>query len=215
MFLPNFTMKASLRGITRGSILPVRRGLHCTNSWHESAKTAKDLIKFVNTSSLTHAESSSNQWRLDSKVPDWKRQKLALNTKLQGQKWNPKKKLSREQMESIRLLKTQFPHMTATQLGEQFRVSPEVIRRILKSTWQPNEQEMINLQVRWKRRSQRINEKSKSSDEVPHMLPKKLVLSTGRSNTDITIKDIKKFHSQRHKNTRDKQKLALLSNLID
>ncbi|SCV05307.1 LANO_0H04588g1_1 [Lachancea nothofagi CBS 11611] len=197
----------------------VRRSFHTGTQAMKSAKTAKDLIKLVNSSSLTQAENSDKSLRLNSKAPAWKLQKLALNTKFEGQQWSPKKKLSREQMESIRLLKNQFPQMTASQLGEQFQVSPEVIRRILKSKWQPDESEAVKIQERWKRRSERITQMFESSS-ITAPPPRRLVLGSGRSNTEILVKGVRKnFRAQTDKkptqDSRAKHKLNLLSKLID
>ncbi|KAJ4474190.1 hypothetical protein C8R41DRAFT_740844, partial [Lentinula lateritia] len=55
--------------------------------------------------------------------------------------WNPPRKLSREAMEGLRQLyhldKTKF---TTPVLAEKFKISPEAVRRILKSRWeQPKE----------------------------------------------------------------------------
>ncbi|CDO94084.1 unnamed protein product [Kluyveromyces dobzhanskii CBS 2104] len=114
---------------------------------------AKELINTVNRSKN---DKGNNNWRDNMQMPDWKRQKFALKEKLKGERWNPKKKLSREQMETVRLLKRQFPSMTSGDIAEQMKVSPEVVRRILKSKWEPSEEELEDLQQRWKKRSSRI-----------------------------------------------------------
>ncbi|CUS22430.1 LAQU0S05e05182g1_1 [Lachancea quebecensis] len=190
---------------------------HSHSPLSEQAKRAKDLIKLVNSSSMSNTESQSLDWRSNLKVPEWKRQKLALKDKFKGQQWNPKKKLSREQMENVRLLKRHFPETSATELSERFHVSPEVIRRILKSKWQPNEEEQSQLQTRWKRRSERINEilGSSSHQELP---TKRLVLGSGRSDADLQVKSVKKTAAKADRNppssSKGKQKLNLLSKLI-
>lgn len=89
-------------------------------------------------------------------IPEWQKQKLAVNKKINNQRWNPSKKLSRTTMEAIRLLKRQFPNMNASELGERFKVSPEVIRRILKSKWQPDTKEQIKVEQRWLKRKEKI-----------------------------------------------------------
>ncbi|CAH01009.1 mitochondrial ribosome assembly protein RRG9 [Kluyveromyces lactis] len=114
---------------------------------------AKRLINTVNRSKDNDGHST---WRDNTALPDWKRQKFALKEKLNGERWNPKKKLSREQMETVRLLKRQFPHMTSGDIAIQMKVSPEVVRRILKSKWEPTEEELEDIQRRWKKRSDRI-----------------------------------------------------------
>ncbi|EPY51873.1 fungal protein [Schizosaccharomyces cryophilus OY26] len=75
-------------------------------------------------------------------VPDWKKQKLALKRKIQGN-WNPKKKLPLESMNEIRKLKQDDPSLTCSVLGNLYGVSPESIRRILKAPKRvPSEKEL-------------------------------------------------------------------------
>ncbi|CAR21692.1 mitochondrial ribosome assembly protein RRG9 [Lachancea thermotolerans CBS 6340] len=209
---------AGYKTASRGHLLPYTRHqkFHSSSLISEQAKRAKDLIKLVNSSSLSNSESQSLDWRSDLKVPEWKRQKLALKDKFKGQQWNPKKKLSREQMENVRLLKRHFPETSATELSERFQVSPEVIRRILKSKWQPNEEEQLQLQTRWKRRSERVNE-ILGSPEHQKLPPKKLVLGSGRTDTDLQVKSVRRTAVKAGRNSsspKGKQKLNLLSKLI-
>ncbi|KAI0090129.1 hypothetical protein BDY19DRAFT_857464, partial [Irpex rosettiformis] len=56
--------------------------------------------------------------------------------------WSPPKKLSRPAMDGIRLMHAQHPEVFTTPvLAQQFKVSPEAIRRILKSKWEPTKVE--------------------------------------------------------------------------
>jgi len=53
--------------------------------------------------------------------------------------WNPPKKLSREAMEGLRTLHDHDPEtFTTTVLANRFKISPEAVRRILKSRWRPD-----------------------------------------------------------------------------
>lgn len=108
--------------------------------------------------------------------------------------------------------------MSASQLGEQFKVSPEVIRRILKSKWEPDEKEQLDLQVRWKKRNDRINQMSSLSG-VTSLPQKNLVIGSGRSNPDLLVKGIRKRfqrapESKTEATSKGKRKLNLLSKLI-
>ena len=51
---------------------------------------------------------------------------------------------------------SQKPQFTATQLGAFFGISPEAVRRILKSNWRPSSEEQIDRAERWQRRRERI-----------------------------------------------------------
>ena len=89
--------------------------------------------------------------------PLWAIQKEALKEKLGGQAWNPRKKLSPDTMEGIRHLhQTQPDKFTTPVLAEHFKVSPEAIRRILKSKWQPTDAEYEARMLRWDKRGERI-----------------------------------------------------------
>ena len=69
----------------------------------------------------------------------------------------PPKKLSPDALEGIRALHTQFPdEYTTEKLARQFEVSPEAIRRILKSKWTPSPEEEIDRQERWFNRGKSV-----------------------------------------------------------
>jgi Neugrin len=88
---------------------------------------------------------------------DWQIQKDALKQKFGGQGWSPRKKISPDTMEGIRALHEQFPEKYTTPvLAEQFQVSPEAIRRMLKSKWRPSPEKMEERRARWAKRHDRI-----------------------------------------------------------
>lgn len=90
------------------------------------------------------------------KLEHWQVQKGALEKKFPDG-WNPAKKLSPDAMDGIRHLHSSAPErFTTTFLADEFKVSPEAIRRILKSKWRPSEAEMDSRQQRWERRHDRI-----------------------------------------------------------
>jgi hypothetical protein len=88
----------------------------------------------------------------------WQVQKEALEKKFGDEGWNPRKKLSPDAMDGIRALHEQDPERWSTPvLAEHFKVSPEAIRRILKSKWKPkDEEEAQKRKERWARRHDRI-----------------------------------------------------------
>ena len=103
------------------------------------------------------------------------------------------------------------------------KVSPEVIRRILKSNWEPSEEELEDLQQRWKKRGEKINEmyiRGEIGASSAIFLPKKkIVLSTNSTGSDFVISakhstnDTRNDHTaKRKKNStpKGKNKLHLL-----
>lgn len=90
------------------------------------------------------------------KKEGWQIQKEALQRKF-PEGWNPNKKLSPDAIDGIRQLHAVAPdQFTTPVLAEQFKVSPEAIRRILKSKWRPTEEEAEDRRQRWVKRSKRI-----------------------------------------------------------
>ncbi|KAJ5223836.1 Required for respiratory growth protein 9 mitochondrial [Penicillium chermesinum] len=86
----------------------------------------------------------------------WKIQKEALKEKFPTG-WNPPKRLSPDALDGIRHLHQTDPaRFTTAVLAEEFKTSPEAIRRILKSKWTPSGAEVENRRKRWERRHDRI-----------------------------------------------------------
>ena len=92
----------------------------------------------------------------DQREP-WQTQKKALADKFGPTGWLPRKRLSPDTLEGIRALHTQYPdRFTTPILADQFKVSPEAIRRILKSKWRPNDVEEERRRRRWEKRGENI-----------------------------------------------------------
>ena len=91
-----------------------------------------------------------------AKREEWAIQKGALKEKF-SEGWQPRKKLSPDTIDGIRALHQQYPDKyTTAVLAEQFKISPEAIRRILKSKWRATDDEMEERRERWARRYDRI-----------------------------------------------------------
>ena len=94
---------------------------------------------------------------LSNERPSWQIHKEKMKEKLNGEAWNPRKKLSPDTMEGIRHLhQTQPEKFTTSLLAQHFKVSPEAIRRILKSKWRPSDAEAEDRLRRWDKRGEKI-----------------------------------------------------------
>jgi hypothetical protein len=92
-----------------------------------------------------------------AKPETWQIQKRALDEKFGKDKWSPRKRLSPDTLEGIRTMYASDPERFNTPvLAEYFKVSPEAIRRILKSKWQPKPEETEDRRRRWEARGERI-----------------------------------------------------------
>ncbi|KAL4910101.1 hypothetical protein BDW74DRAFT_173570 [Aspergillus multicolor] len=87
---------------------------------------------------------------------EWEIHKEALKKKFPNG-WAPLKKLSPDAMEGIRHLHHVAPdQFTTAILADEFKVSPEAIRRILKSKWRPSGEQLEERRKRWEQRHDRI-----------------------------------------------------------
>lgn len=130
---------------------------------------SNDLLPSSKSSSPLSSSSSSSQTNskplppLPSKPLPWQRQKHAIARKHSTATWSPRKRLSPDALSGIRALHEHDREKYSTpMLAEQFKVSPEVIRRILKSKWEPNEEEMADRRRRWERRGERVWENKRA-----------------------------------------------------
>lgn len=74
--------------------------------------------------------------------------------------WNPPRKLSREAMDGLRALHAHDPETFNTPaLAEKFRISPEAVRRILKSKWLPKPEQRAKLLEKERRRKEEFKTK--------------------------------------------------------
>lgn len=88
--------------------------------------------------------------------PDWAAQKAALKAKF-PEGWRPRKKLSPDALNGIRALNRQFPDTYTTEvLANKFEMSPEAIRRILRSKWEASPEEEEDRERRWHNRGVNI-----------------------------------------------------------
>lgn len=100
--------------------------------------------------------------RQDSEKPwsdrePWQAHKASLKAKFGSEGWNPRKKLSPDAMEGVRALHAQYPdQFTTAILANEFKVSPEAIRRILKSNWRPNPGDDESRRQRWDKRGEKM-----------------------------------------------------------
>lgn len=86
----------------------------------------------------------------------WGIQKAALERKFGEKGWNPRKRLSPDTLSGIRALHASNPTVyNVEMLREHFKITPEAIRRILKSKWRPSSEEIEDRMQRWEKRGVR------------------------------------------------------------
>ncbi|KAL3229520.1 Required for respiratory growth protein 9, mitochondrial [Nakaseomyces bracarensis] len=144
-------------------------------------------------------------------APEWKKQIIGVKKAIGNQRWSPSKRLSREEIESLRLLKRTFPNISTRELSEKFKVSPEAIRRILKSNWEPTDDEWDNMQKRWKNRGERINMMYAEGDQKYRIdapfQGKKIILKNAANPNAFTVKNHNKAQRKPKENDSKVQKL--------
>eukprot|EP01132_Coremiostelium_polycephalum_P001513 gene1513-1905_t len=73
----------------------------------------------------------------------------SIRNREQFGKWEPKKKISREEMDELRTLHKEDPeHYDVKFLSNHYQLSIEAIKRILKSKWKPSAQKLEHLHKR-------------------------------------------------------------------
>lgn len=81
----------------------------------------------------------------------WAQHRASMKAKF-PKGWAPPHKLSRAAMDGLRALHAHDPDtFTTPVLSEKFRVSPEAVRRILRSKWQPTKEQHARLLERERR----------------------------------------------------------------
>lgn len=71
--------------------------------------------------------------------------------------WAPPRKLSREAMDAVRQLHRLDPEKFNTpMIADKFRISPEAVRRILKSKWEPSPERRAALAVKEREKREEI-----------------------------------------------------------
>ncbi|RLV89202.1 Required for respiratory growth protein 9 mitochondrial [Spathaspora sp. JA1] len=93
-----------------------------------------------------------NHKKHNPEATEWKKREIAIK-KRYGE-WKPTKRLSREDMLKVKELSEQFPNYKTVDLANIFRVSPEAIRRILKSKWVPSDADIDKITARRERQRQ-------------------------------------------------------------
>lgn len=89
-------------------------------------------------------------------LESWMVNKANLQAKFQGASWDPKKKLSPAAREGIKALHKNHPEYTTEKLSQLFKISPEVVRRVLKSNWEPDAVTQEARLERWVRRGESV-----------------------------------------------------------
>lgn len=98
-------------------------------------------------------QASEPERQRKKKMESWAVHKEALEKKFGEKGWAPNKRLSPDSLEGIRALHASDPQTyTTAVLSEHFQVSPENIRRILKSKWRPKPEEIEKRMERWEKR---------------------------------------------------------------
>ena len=122
----------------------------------DSVKPSADRKSAKNAKKQIRSEILKMSRPKNTRLEEWQVQKGALEKKFPTG-WNPQKKLSPDALDGIRQLHATAPErFTTSVLAEEFKVSPESIRRILKSKWKPSGQEVESRRKRWERRHERI-----------------------------------------------------------
>ncbi|KIJ99909.1 hypothetical protein K443DRAFT_679591 [Laccaria amethystina LaAM-08-1] len=97
---------------------------------------------------------------------EWKAHRETIRKEFPGG-WSPPRKLSREAMDGLRQLHHHDPEkFTTPLLAEKFRISPEAVRRILKSKWEPSREKRIKFAIREREEKQQFFKLSRLKERM-------------------------------------------------
>lgn len=104
---------------------------------------------------------------------EWRRHRLAIKEAF-PQGWSPPRKLSREAMDGLRAMHMYDKNTFSTPvLAEKFKISPEAVRRILRSKWEPSREHRAKFAERERRSREerkmqsRLEEKKQKMELFP------------------------------------------------
>ncbi|KZT03817.1 uncharacterized protein LAESUDRAFT_728837 [Laetiporus sulphureus 93-53] len=123
---------------------------------------------------------------------EFTRHRKAIKAKL-PEGWQPPRKLSREAMEALRYSHRVDPNVATTSaLADNFRISPEAVRRILRSKWEPSAEKRAKvLQQQHARKEawyrQMREEERKKQEEWEEVHRKKQEATYTRKNDRLTL----------------------------
>jgi len=104
---------------------------------------------------MTGESSLHEKEEVEAELPDWKKHKLALKEKFPGG-WAPPKRISREAMDLLRTLHKVDPIVNSVPvLAQRFKISPEAVRRVLKSRFELSREEREKREIKRKEERQR------------------------------------------------------------
>ncbi|GAA99217.1 uncharacterized protein L969DRAFT_93680 [Mixia osmundae IAM 14324] len=111
----------------------------------------------------------------DAVIRRWKVHREALREQFPAG-WNPARKVSRMQMADIRELHAMDPIAYATPiLANGYKISPEAVRRILKSRWQPDLERADEMQAQWEKKARdrmpSVRNKRNEAQELGRLIP--------------------------------------------
>lgn len=151
-------------GVKKITVDETRRSKHSSRgAWFEGRRRKDDEPKESKRRPMPEERKRDDR-------PMWAIQKEALKAKF-PEGWMPRKRLSPDALSGIRALNRQFPEIyTTSALSQKFEVSPEAIRRVLRSKWEPADEQDENREQRWYRRGLRIWERYAELGKTP---PKK------------------------------------------
>ncbi|KAF3177211.1 Required for respiratory growth protein 9 mitochondrial [Orbilia oligospora] len=143
------TLKNGIR-ISKHAALNVNAG---QLNWNPSSNPSASLDKYK---TIAGVPINHSQKIYDKDTPAWKIHMDSVKSKLKGEKWNPFGRLSPAAVATLKQLKQENPGMTVEEYAPIFKISPDALRRILKSKWMPTPEQEADRNERWKRRGKAV-----------------------------------------------------------
>ncbi|EME49522.1 hypothetical protein DOTSEDRAFT_68332 [Dothistroma septosporum NZE10] len=161
--------EAKVKAVAEEEAIGTKKGkvIRSAKSATKTTRTTKTKEGNAGSAKLVAPLRSTIKSKTVKKEP-WQVQKAALERKFAERGWQPRKRLSPDTLEGIRALHASDPasYSTAT-LAEHFQITPEAIRRVLRSKWRPKPEEIEDRMKRWESRGLRKWEEMSASGVKP------------------------------------------------
>ncbi|KAK6500754.1 Required for respiratory growth protein 9 mitochondrial [Arthrobotrys conoides] len=122
-------------------------------NWNPSSTPSPSLDKYK---TMAGVPINHSKKIYDKNTPTWKIHMDSVKSKLKGDRWNPFGRLSPAAVATLKQLKQENPGMTVEEYAPIFKISPDALRRILKSKWMPTTEQEADRNERWKRRGKAV-----------------------------------------------------------
>jgi hypothetical protein len=171
-----------------GAFYSTATGLAALRNWGVSVPAPVSLVSDHVESEPVKKERSSKSLPRKPTPSQYKTHRERIKEQF-PEGWSPPRKISRQAMDGMRVMQAQNPEIfTTSVLAEQFKISPEAVRRILKSKWEPSREQRARLLQREAReRRERIERRRIEETKAQLVVQRQQDMARRRQEDKLTL----------------------------